>query len=192
VRIDAQIHRARAIVLVENLLPGLSAVARTEHAALRIRRVGMPERGDINHVGVRWIDANSRNRLGIAEPDMLPRLPGVHRFVHTIALHDVAAQFGFAHAQVDHVGVRFGDGHRAHRRALKLPVGHRFPRRASVRGLPQTTAHRAEIVFVGTRCAAGGGDRPSSAQRANAAPLECAEYRRIVMFRDGNRGGDKE
>ena len=190
-RVDAQVDSSRAIVLIEDLLPRLSSIARTEHTALRIRRVRMTQRRYIHDVGIRRIDANARNRLCVAQPDVFPRLARVGRFVHAVALHDVAAQLRLAHAQIDKVGIRFRHCDRADRGALNLPIGHRTPRGAAIGGLPQSSADGAEIIFVGTRRAACRCDRTSSALRTDTAPLQCTENRRIVFFRASCRGAKK-
>jgi len=60
----------------------------------------MAERGDENDVRIRGIDADPSDGLRIGESNVLPGLARVGRLVHAIALHDVAAKFRLAHADV--------------------------------------------------------------------------------------------
>ena len=113
-RIERQVHGAGAIVAVENPLPGLSAVLATEDAAFRVGPIRMAERGDVDDIGIGGVHANARDRLRIAQADVLPGLAGVGRFVHTVALHHVTAQFRLAHPDVDHIRIRSTHRHRAH------------------------------------------------------------------------------
>src|ERR1035437_3231469 len=145
--VEAQVHRARAIIAEEDFGPGLPAVLGTEDAALRVRVIGVAQRGYVDHVGVGGMHADARDGLRVGEAHVLPRLAGVGGFVHAVALHDVAAQLGFAHADVDHVGVRFRHRHGAHRGTFQLPVGDRTPSEAAIGGLPEAAAGGAKVVF---------------------------------------------
>src|SRR5580658_4304178 len=106
---------------------------------------------------------------------MLPGSACIGGLVDSVALHDVAAKFGFAHPDIDHVGVGFRYRYRAHRRALDLAIGDGPPDQAAVRGLPQSAAGGAEIVFHGAAGAASGSDRAPTPRWANTAPLQRAE-----------------
>ena len=145
--VERKIHGAGATVAEQYFLPGLAAIPGAEDAALGVGAVGVAERRNVDQVGIGGVHANARDRLRIGEAHVLPGLAGVDGFVHAVALHDVAAQFGFAHADVDHVGIGFGDRHGADRRALQLTVGDRAPGQAAIGGLPQTAAGGAEVVF---------------------------------------------
>ncbi len=146
-RVEAEVHGAGVVIAEENFGPGLPAVFGTEDAALRVRAVGVAERGDVDHVRIGGIHANARDGLRVGKSHVLPRLAGVGGFVYAVALHNVAAQLGFAHADVDHVGVGFRHRHGAHGGTFQLAVGHGMPGQAAVGSLPQAAAHRAEIVF---------------------------------------------
>src|SRR5262249_3298320 len=105
---------------------------------------------------------------------VLPGFAGVGGFVHAIALHDIAAQLGFAHAEVEDVGVGFGDGDGADAGAVDLAIGDGAPGEPAVGGLPESAADRAEVVFE--RGGGGGGrDRSAAAIGADAAPGEIGE-----------------
>src|SRR6266513_2956006 len=51
-RVDDDLDRTDVLVLIEDLLPGATAVARTEHAAVRVRRIEVADCRDEDNVGV--------------------------------------------------------------------------------------------------------------------------------------------
>ena len=109
------------------------------------------------------------------EADVRPGLAGVGRLVDAVARHDVAADARLAHADVDDVGVRFGDGDRADRRARDLAVGDRRPVRAAVGRLPEAAAGRRRSTPPSAGpCTPDDRDRAAAAIGADAAPLEGA------------------
>ena len=177
--IDRDVDRAGLGVAEQHLLPGLAAVDRLEHAALVVVLAVAAEVGDEDDVGVGRMDADLRDRVGVVEADVRPGLAGVGGFVDAVAAHDVAADAGFAHADVDDVGIRLGDGDRADRGAGDQAVGDRRPLRAAIGRLPQAAADRAEVGFLRPSLDAGDRDRSAAAIRADAAPLEGAGQRRI-------------
>src|SRR5262249_32313968 len=67
-RIDGEVDRARVLVLEEDALPGLSAVARTKHAALGVGSVGVPEGRDEDEVRVLGIDQDTSDLLAVPHP----------------------------------------------------------------------------------------------------------------------------
>ena len=75
----------------------------------------MPEGGDVNDIRICRMNSHPRDDLGLGETHVRPGLPGIDGFVNPIALHDVAAQARFAHADVNDVRVRFGHRDGAHR-----------------------------------------------------------------------------
>src|SRR5277367_1832103 len=81
--IKCQINRAGLVVLEQNLLPGLSAVRGTKHAASLVRPVGMAHRGDKHHVWIRRMNDNSGNVPRILQTDVGPGLPAVRSEEHT-------------------------------------------------------------------------------------------------------------
>src|SRR5207247_6709240 len=170
--IDLDVHGARLAVAEQLPLPRLPAVGALVEAALVARRAVASEVGDEDDVGVRRMDANLRDRVGVGEAGMGPRLAGVGRLVDAVARHDVAADARLARADEDDVGLRFRDGDGADRRAPDLAVGDGRPFRAAVDRLPQSAAGRAEVAFSRPPLHAGDGDRPAAAVRADAAPFE--------------------
>ena len=114
-RVHRQIDGAGAIVAEQDPLPGGAAVPGPENAPLVIGSEGMSQRGHVHHIGICRIDADPRDRLGIGQPQVLPTLAAIDGFVYAVALHDAAAQLGFAHSEVHDVGIRLRHGDRAHR-----------------------------------------------------------------------------
>ena len=68
-------------------------------------------------------DAGDGQRL--VEADVCECFAAVDRFVDAVALDDVAAQLGLAHADIHDVRVRLGDGDGADRRRREEFVGDR-------------------------------------------------------------------
>src|SRR5581483_980100 len=106
VGVEGDVDRACLVVLVEDLLPALAAVARAEDAAFGVGAVSMAERGHEDHVGVARIHNEAADVARVAESDVLPGLSTVLRLVHAIAVADVAANAGLPGANVDDVAVR--------------------------------------------------------------------------------------
>lgn len=87
--------------------------------------------------------------IRIFEPDVVPGLAGIHRFVYAVAVGGIAANASLTHARVDHVGIGARHGERAHRAGLKLPIRNRQPGGAPIGSLPDAAASGAEIINVG-------------------------------------------
>src|SRR5882724_4733394 len=104
------------------------------------------------------MNANSRDSISVPESHVSPRLACVGRLIHAVTLHDVAAEFGLAHADVDNIWVGFAYCNGSNGRAFDLTVGNRLPGEAAIVGLPQTAAGGAEVVFERSGSAAGAGD----------------------------------
>ena len=197
-RVDANL-RDRLRIGEADVRPRLAAVGRLEHAAFIVGRRRMAERRNVDDVGVGRVDANLRDRLGIGEARVRPRLAGVDRFVDAVALHDVAADARLAHTDEHDVGIALGDRDGADRRAFDLAVGHRIPRLAAVGRLPQSAADRPEVVLVNADRAARGRDRTAAAHGADAAPLQRFEKALVITARLrardaelADRGNDRE
>ena len=71
----------------------------------------MSEGRHVDGVRILGMDNYAADRIGVAESGELPRLSGINGFVNAIAHHDVAADTGFAGANIDQVriGRRHGD-----------------------------------------------------------------------------------
>src|SRR5712691_3572943 len=90
--------------------------------------------------------ANARNLSRVFQPRVLPGLPTISRFVNAVTVRDVAADWRFAHADIDRVRIRIRQTNRADRtRAENRSVADRLPIDAAVDRLPNTAARAAEI-----------------------------------------------
>ena len=123
-RIHCQVVGAGVLADLEHLLPRPSAVFRAVHAPLRIRPEDVAKGGHVREIRVGGMDADSGDEAGLLESDVLPGLAGVGGLIHTVAVRDVAARAGGARPHVDDVRVGVGDGHRADRADVDLPVRH--------------------------------------------------------------------
>src|ERR1051325_5081723 len=104
-RVEDEIDRARLVVTIENLLPGLAAVFRAEDAALSVRAEGVPERRDVDDIRVARVNAHAPYLPRVFEAHALPGLARVGRFVDAVAVRDIAANRRLAHADIDDVRV---------------------------------------------------------------------------------------
>jgi hypothetical protein len=100
-------------------------------AAIRVRPVGVAERGDEDGVRIAWMDDDPPDLPRRLEADVLPRLAGVRRAIHAVAELDRVAHVGLAGPDIDDVGIGGRDGNRADR-ADAGAVEHRCPRAAAV------------------------------------------------------------
>ena len=182
---------APARSLLKSTLPGAAAVARAEDAALAVGAPGVAEGGDVDEVRVGRVDADAPDVAGVAQADGSPGAAAVGGPVDAVAVRDVAADAGLAHADVDHVGVGRRDGERADGGGLEEAVGDVLPVRAAVGGLPHAARAGAEVEGRGLGRMAGDGDHTAAAVRPDAAPLERTQQTWI----DGHRasfGGFRE
>src|SRR5262245_54499775 len=93
------------------------------------------------------MNADAPDDARIFKSHPLPRLARVRRFVHAVAVREVAADAGFAHPDVNYVRIGLADFNRAHRScAERLPIGDRVPRDAAVRRLEDATARASEVI----------------------------------------------
>ena len=122
----------------------------------------------------------------VAESHERPRLSAVGRLPHAVAVRDVAANRILAAADVDDVGRRRRDFDRADRPA-EIFVGDRRPGLAGVDRLEDAAAGRAHPEFILARGVAGDGDRAAAAIRADLAPSQTGERRRVAL-RSERRG----
>ena len=177
--VDRDVGASGLRIAEERTLPRLAAVHALEDAALVARFAVVAEVGDVDDVGVGRMDADAGDRLRLAEADVRPRLAGVGRLIQAVAGQDVAADARLAHPEEDDVGVRFGHGDRADRRALDLTVGDGCPRLAAVDRLPQPAADRARVRDLRLPLDPTHRQRASGARRSEAAPLEGLQDRRV-------------
>ena len=185
--VEGQIRRPGAVVFVQHPRPARPPVGGAEHAALRIRAEGVPERGHPGPVGVAGVDSDLADVPGVVEPEVHPAPPPVGGAVDPVAMGDVAADGALARAGPDDVRVGVGHRERAHRRGVQVPVAHVRPGDAGVPGLPDAASHRSKVEHRGLGRIAGHRHHPPAARRADAAEPHGVEQRvdHSRLSRDG-------
>src|SRR5882724_8644725 len=169
-RIEDHVDAASAIVEVENLFPGLAAVAGAEDAAVGVGAVSVAKSGDEGDIRIGGMDDDGADVASVLQADVAPGLAGVAGTIDAIAERDVAADAGFTAADVNHIGIGFGDGDGADGRGgLLLEEG--IPGVARVGGFPNASGDGAKIESVGLAGHAGYGNGASAAEGADEAPL---------------------
>src|ERR1700736_6651767 len=88
-----EIRYAGGIGNVQDLLPGLSAIAAAVYAALFVCDERIPERRHKDNIGIGRMDPNRGDLPNVAQPDKLPRLARICRFVDAAPNGNIAANF---------------------------------------------------------------------------------------------------
>ena len=83
-RIHDQVDGAGVLIERQDMLPGLPAVRRLEHAPLGVRTPKPAYRGDIHDVRVSRMDADASDVQGPAQAHVLPRAAPVRRLVDAV------------------------------------------------------------------------------------------------------------
>src|SRR2546430_16883648 len=100
----------------------------------------MPLRRDVNNVGILRMNANARNLPRVFQADVLPGLAAVRRFVNSIAVRYVAANWRLAHADIDRVRIGIRQTDRAYRsRSENRPVRNWLPINPATHRFPNAT-----------------------------------------------------
>ncbi len=175
-RVDDEVADAPVLHRAE-VRPGLAAVDRLEQAAFAVHLVvvELAFGGDVDDVGVLGVDGDHRDEEALLQADVRPRLAGVGRLPHPVAVGAGAGVHRLAGAEVQDVGVRRGDGKPAH--ALGgVFLEDRLEVDAAVDGLPDAAARHEHVV--GLALAAGHGvaaDASGEGHRPHPAPGELVE-----------------
>ena len=103
------------------MLPGIAAVLRSIDAAGGAGAEGVAQSGNVEEIGVGRVHADAGDVAGVAKTEVGPGLAAVDGAVDAVAVADVAADLGLAHAGVDHVGVGLGGGDGPTAAELKKP-----------------------------------------------------------------------
>ena len=103
-------------------------------------------------------------------------------------MRGIAADVRLAHADIDDVGVGFGNSDGAHRSGLELAVGDRHPVHAAIDGFPDSAAGGAEVVDIGLRGDARDSHHAAAAEWADVAILEFLERIEVGLRRQNERG----
>src|SRR5439155_21568516 len=147
VRLEREIDRAYLVALEQHLLPRRAAVARAIDAAIRIRAVDVSERGDEHDVRSARVDDHLADLPRRLEADVPPRLAGIGRLVHAVAVGDLRSHVGLAGPDVYDIGIR-----RRHRngadRGDRLGIEDRHPASPGIRRLPYAAADRPHVEHV--------------------------------------------
>ena len=146
-RIEANVGGARVGILGQDTLPELPAIDGAVDASLRVGPKGVAQDRRKSDVRVGGMD-NHRADLPLLVPHMLPGLARVGGFVDAVAAGHVAADVGFARADVDdvRVGSRYGDGADGRDR---LVIKNGLPVDAGVGRLPDPRRGGSGIVGLG-------------------------------------------
>ncbi len=140
-----QVVRARIVINLERLLPGLAGVGRLEDAALAARSEQRAGRRDEHDVVVLRIDDDAIDVVGLAETHVRPRLAAVRGLVDTVAPRRRLPVVRLAAAGPDQVGILLRDRDVANRNqphVLEL----RLERRAVIDRLPDAAVSGADVV----------------------------------------------
>src|ERR1700738_4737510 len=125
----------------------------------------MSQGSDERDVWIFRVHDQPPNGMRVAKPNKLPGFSRVDGFVHTVSADDVAANAGFPSADIDRVGIGFGNGERTdRRRGGLLLVKDGFPIEAAIRGLPDAARNAAKIVSVVLANHARDSENPSAAK----------------------------
>src|SRR6185503_14676197 len=145
-RIHDQVDGSGLVAAGKNLVPGLAPVFRSKNSALIIRSPDVTQRRDVDEVRIFRMHANAWYLTRVVEAQVLPGLAAVGRFVHAVAVRNVAANRRFAHAHIDCVWIGIGQSDRPNRtRPKNRAVSDRLPIDAPVCCLPNTAADAAKI-----------------------------------------------
>ena len=171
-RVHRKIDRARVLVDVEDLLPGLTPVLRAEDAALLVRPPQVAHRRHVHHVRIARMDQNAPDVLRPLQPHVLPAPPAVGRLVDAVAPAGGLAVLRLAGADPHEVRVRLVEGDIADRTG-RLVVEERRPGGAVVLGLPDAAGAGGDVEDLRLRLDDGEvGDPPAHQRRTELAVLE--------------------
>ena len=189
-RIKDDVNATGLFVLIENFLPGFSAIHAAENSPLRIRSVGVAKCRDEYDVGVVRINDDRADVPRIRQAYIRPRLSRIERFVYAVAVGNIAADASFARARINYVRVGFGNGD-ASNRGDRFIIENRKPRESAVRGLPNAASYSSKIKNAGISGNADGRERSSAAKRPDLPPLQALQMRFIHVLRPRHARAEK-
>ena len=198
--VDHEVHRANAVVDVEDLLPRLAAIDRPEHPALFVLRKEVAERGDIHHVRPGRVNHDARDVVRIGQPHGRPGLARINRLENAFARDGAPRIRLIAAAGPDDLRVRGGERNGA-RRLKPDAVGDVVPGGAAVDRLPHATTptggiHRVEMIVGRARRDVDGRHPGPGAERADVPEGQTTEHlgqsrRRRLGGWCGRQGGQQ-
>jgi len=107
----------------------------------------MAESGDKGDVGIGGMDDNLADVARVFQSNVVPGLTAVVRTIDAIAEGDVAANAGFACADINYIGIGVGDRDAADG-GSGLLIEEGIPGNTAVSGFPNAAGHGAKIVRV--------------------------------------------
>jgi len=122
-----------------------AAVYGAKDTPLAIRAVGVSQRGHVDEVRVRWVYADLGNVPGVFQSDVDPGGAGVGAAIDAVTMGHVAADAGFAGADVEHVGIGRRHGNRADGGSVQIAVGDVAPGDTAIDGLPDAAGTGAVV-----------------------------------------------
>ena len=112
-RVHRHVGHAGVLANRQHGFPGLAAIGGLIQSAVAARPPQWPLRGDVDSVGIPWIDGDARDVLGLLQAHVLPRFAAVVGPVHAIAIGHAALAVVLARADPHHVGIPSVYDHRA-------------------------------------------------------------------------------
>src|SRR5476649_295491 len=95
-RVEGHVDRTGILIAIEHFLKRHTAVGGAKDAALLVRSVRMSEHCDEEAIGIGRIDLDHRNLLTVAQPEVLPALSAVRRFVNAVTGREIGAMEALA------------------------------------------------------------------------------------------------
>ena len=126
-RVEDEIAAARLLVDVEDLLPVLAAVFGLEDAAIGVFSPLLARRAHPRGVGIRRMERDPVDALGLLEAEVGPGLAAVERAVDAVAHRHAVPGVALSGAHPDDVRVRLIDGQQ---RRSHAPAGRRTSARS--------------------------------------------------------------
>ena len=156
------------------MLPGFSAIDRFVNAALGVGAVSVSQHADKYNICVVRIDHDAADLARIFQPDVVPGLSRVARFVYAVPGSEVRANVGFAGARIKNVWVGWRHFDRPDRPHW-LAVKNWLPDCAGIGSSPNAAVHGAEVKSCGLSGNSGDRHRTPTAEWSNEPPAQPRE-----------------
>ena len=134
---------------------------------------------------------DSSNVPGVFQADVRPGLAGVGGFVDAVSEREVAADAGFARADIDDVGIGIRHGNGADGR-YRLLIKERIPADPAIGGFPDASASRAKIVGIRLARHTSHRQHAAATERPNQTPLHPTIGFRINLLGIRNENGQEQ
>ena len=117
------------------------------------------------------MDTDPPDLAGIGKAQVGPGFTGVLRPIDPVAVGKVAADAGFAHPDVNNIGIRRRHGDGTDGTGTEIAVGNVVPRLTGVFSLPHTSTGSALVVDQRLTGDTGDGRDPPAPKGPDKAPL---------------------